>query len=75
MSHLNYRHTSNLFAVGWWVAGELTTVNDIDTLAALGAMPTYNGSVQGTVINAGKTYDASGGLTMNWSFAGRSGDP
>ena len=72
--HLNYRDTSNLFAGGWWVAGELTTVSDIDTLAALGANATYNGSVQGTVINAGEIYDASGGLTMNWSFAGRSGD-
>jgi hypothetical protein len=63
--------STNLFARGWWVAGELT---DVDTLAAMGGTATYNGSVHGTVINAGQTYDASGKLTMGWSFADRSGD-
>jgi hypothetical protein len=82
-AHLNYKdglsdssddNSTNLFAGGWWVAGELTTTADIDTLAKLGANATYSGAVHGTVINLGERYDASGSLTMNWSFADRSGD-
>jgi len=72
--HLNFSDTTNLFGGGWWVAGEPTTVGDIDTLAKLGANTTYNGSVLGTVINSGEMYDSSGELTMNWSFANRTGD-
>jgi hypothetical protein len=54
-------------------------VGDLDKLAVLGATATYNGSAWGTVdSNLGeggwKTYDASGDLTMNWSFAHRKGD-
>jgi hypothetical protein len=83
-AHIEYKYEdpnkkSNLFASGWWVSGELTTVGNIDTLAALGATATYTGTVEGTVasnLRPGdwKTYDASGNLTMDWSFRDRNGD-
>jgi hypothetical protein len=74
--HINYKDpsqnpTTNLHANGWWVAGDPT---DIDKLAALGGSATYNGTAHGTVLNGSRSYDATGGLTMNWSFADRKGD-
>jgi len=76
-AHLNYgaaRGNTNLFARGWWISGELTTVGNIDTLAALDAHATYNGTAWGSVINDKQSYDASGNLTMKWNFRDRDGD-
>ena len=70
-AHVEYKtkpnDSTNLFAGGWWVSGELTTVGNINTLAALGATATYNGTVEGTVASnlepgGWKTFDASGDL-------------
>jgi hypothetical protein len=70
---------TNTFASGWWVTGEVTSAEDLDVLAANTATATYNGTAWGTVASnlasgGWKTYDASGDLKMNWSFASRSGD-
>ena len=35
--------------LGWWVAGDLASANDLDTLAALNATARYNGHVIGDV--------------------------
>jgi hypothetical protein len=63
--------------LGWYVAGELSTVGQIDTLAASGATATYTGSVIGNVASLTQTgwntYVATGNLNMNWSFQQRSG--
>jgi len=74
--HINYKDPSqnptvNLHANGWWVSGAPTNV---ETLAALNGSATYNGTAHGTVLNGSRSYDATGGLTMNWSFADRTGD-
>lgn len=65
--------------LAWWVAGDLSTRTQIDTLAALNASATYNGHVLGNVAsrvnsNDWRTYVAGGDLAMNWSFAQRAGD-
>jgi hypothetical protein len=91
-AHINYKYgepnshpgnphagdSTNLFASGWWVTGEVTSVADLNELGNQFATATYNGGVQGTVANldhgAWKTFDTSGDLTMHWSFANRLGD-
>ena len=64
--------------LGWWVAGDLATSGDLDTLQALNATATYNGHAIGNVASLDgstwRTYVASGDLEMNWSFAERAGD-
>jgi trimeric autotransporter adhesin len=65
--------------LGWWVAGDITPLSDLDKLGAQNATATYNGHVIGDVANnlsgdGWKTYVAAGDLAMNWSFAQRSGD-
>lgn len=59
---------------GWWVAGDTTSVGDLDKLFALGATATYQGTAWGTVYDGGEPREASGDLTMNWNFAPRAGD-
>jgi hypothetical protein len=75
----NETHYVDNVHVGWWVAGDLASASDLDTLAALNATATYNGHVIGDVAsnfnNAGwKTYVAAGDLAMDWNFAQRSGN-
>jgi hypothetical protein len=64
--------------LGWYVAGDLTTVGQIDTLAATGATASYAGSVVGNVASlqgdVWSTYVATGNLAMNWNFGQRTGD-
>ena len=64
--------------LGWWVAGDLSTVSDIDTLAALNATAHYDGHVLGDVAkltgDQWNTYVAAGSLAMNWNFTNRNGD-
>ena len=63
---------------GWWVAGEVTSVANLDTLGVRNASATYVGSVQGTVASlsegAWQSFDTSGDLTMHWNFGSRVGD-
>ena len=64
--------------LGWYVAGDLTTVGQIDTLAQHGATASYTGSVIGNVASLqGGTWNtsvATGNLNMNWNFGARNGD-
>jgi len=64
--------------LGWDVAGDLTTVGQIDTLAQTGATASYTGGVIGNVAslqgNTVSTYVATGNLNMNWNFGQRNGD-
>jgi hypothetical protein len=90
-AHINYNYEetdnkgkthkvdlTNLFAAGWWVTGDVTSVADLNVLGAQQASATYNGNVQGTVATlnnkAWQTFDTSGDLTMHWNFASRLGD-
>jgi hypothetical protein len=84
-AQINYKYgTDNnetkLAASGWWIgADEVTSAQDLEVLAANNATATYSGNAWGTVANntgtgGWKTYDASGKLAMDWSFASRSGN-
>ena len=70
--------THQVQAAGWFVSGDLTTVGQIDTLAANHATASYTGNGIGNVAslqdNTWNTYVATGGLNMNWNFAQRNGD-
>ena len=63
---------------GWWVAGEVTSIANLDTLGVRNASATYVGGVQGTVASlsegAWQSFDTSGDLTMHWNFGSRNGD-
>jgi hypothetical protein len=65
--------------LGWWVAGDMTSIASLDALAAQGAEATYSGNAIGTVANkinsnTWSTYTAAGKLDMGWEFAKRSGE-
>jgi hypothetical protein len=72
------QYTDNIH-LGWWVAGDITSVTDLNQLGNQYAIATYNGHVLADVatnLYAGgwKTYVAAGDLSMSWSFAPRSGN-
>jgi hypothetical protein len=67
--------------LGWWIAGDITTQDQIDADPFLSGGPTatYTGTAIGNVANglgAGgwKTYIATGDLAMTWEFGPRTGD-
>ena len=65
--------------LGWWVAGDITKAAELDDLANLGMIATYNGNAIGNVANrigrdSWATYVASGKLFMDWDFAERAGN-
>jgi trimeric autotransporter adhesin len=60
-------------AINFWVAGKLTPVGDISTLAMQGATGNYSGHLIGTVFNNGAQYVAAGGLSATYTFATQMG--
>jgi trimeric autotransporter adhesin len=56
-----------------WVAGVVTTGQDLITLANQNVQATYNGHAIGNVINGVNKYVAAGNYTLNWNFNTRSG--
>jgi hypothetical protein len=69
--------TTDTFDHGLWVAGQIAPVGEIDTLAALGATATYDGTAIGSVARLAETgwveYTATGDLHMDWNFGQRYG--
>ncbi|MFN2202489.1 MAG: hypothetical protein ACK2UO_14905 [Caldilineaceae bacterium] len=64
--------------LGWWVAGDMTSLTSLNELADVGKTATYSGNAIGTVANSinsdtWSTYTAAGKLWMNWNFAQRTG--
>jgi len=79
-AHLNYKEegvkgSTNVFAEGWWVAGDIIDQSDLPT----DANATYAGTAIATVANnlSGDgwiTYVAKGDLDMDWDFNARAGN-
>jgi|GEM_PF-2803665 len=64
--------------LGWWVAGNPTSVVELDDLFNIGASAKYTGSVIGNVASrlnseTWRTYVAAGDLAMHWDFGDRAG--
>jgi hypothetical protein len=66
---------ANVFASGWWVAGDIIDVSDLP----FDGTATYQGTAIAEVGNnlngeGWITYTAKGDMAMNWDFGTRSGD-
>ncbi|WP_069093705.1 FecR family protein [Methyloligella halotolerans] len=61
---------SNTRIDGWWIAGDITPVDELPVTGSA----SYHGAAFGNVINRGDRYSESGDLDMNWNFASRRGD-
>jgi hypothetical protein len=63
--------------LGAWVAGDLTTSAQLNTLANASESninATYRGDAVGVVNNGGEQYVATGDMAMTWNFGARHGD-
>jgi hypothetical protein len=65
--------------LGWWVAGDIASAADLNSLDQQNATATYDGHVIGNVANnvddnGLKTYVAGGDLGMTWNFGSRKGE-
>ena len=59
--------------INFWTAGQLTPMNDINTLASQGAIGSYTGHMIGSVFNNGAQYVAAGGVAATYNFGTRVG--
>jgi hypothetical protein len=66
----NAGSVSNTRIDGWWVAGDITPVDELPVTGSA----SYHGAAFGNVINRGERYSASGDLDMDWDFASRRGE-
>ncbi len=55
--------------LGWWIAGNVVTANDMPTTGKA----SYAGDAIGNVVNGGRQYTATGNMNMDWNFGKRSG--
>ncbi|MFD0987162.1 FecR family protein [Methyloligella solikamskensis] len=60
---------SNTRIDGWWIAGDITPVDELPVTGSA----SYHGTAFGNVINRGEKYSATGDLDMDWNFAKRRG--
>jgi hypothetical protein len=70
---------TNVNAIGFWVAGNMTSNADLGDLRNSGATASYSGKAWAGVANnldgeAWSKYAASGDLGMNWNFGTRKGN-
>jgi hypothetical protein len=70
---------THVTAVGFWVAGNMTSIAELDDLRSKNVTASYAGTAIATVANnlddhgQWEVYVASGKLDMTWHFASRSG--
>jgi hypothetical protein len=70
---------TNVNAIGFWVAGNMTSTADLGDLRNSGARASYSGKAWASVANnldgeGWSKYNASGNMDMNWSFGRRKGN-
>ena len=87
-THLNFNNhegseepgQTNVHAVGFWVAGNMTSTAELGDLRNSGATASYAGTAIATVANRlndnenWEIYVASGQMNMDWEFAKRKGN-
>ena len=56
-----------------WVAGDISSLAQVDAAVTSNTTATYSGNAVGNVINDGATYVAAGSMDMQWNFGSRSG--
>ncbi|MBP0617748.1 hypothetical protein, partial [Jiella mangrovi] len=59
--------------LGNWVAGDISTLAEVDAAVGSNVVATYSGNAVGSVINGAANYVASGSMDMEWNFGARSG--
>ena len=59
--------------LGTWVAGDISTLAQVDAAVSNNVTATYSGNAVGSVVNGGANYIAAGSMNMQWNFGSRSG--
>ncbi|MEX6507570.1 FecR domain-containing protein [Jiella sp. M17.18] len=60
--------------LGTWVAGDVSTLAQVDAAVTSNMTATFSGNAVGNVINGNANYIASGSMDMQWNFGSRTGD-